>query len=247
VVTFSKILNHETFPLAKIISELMEIGQKEMNNPIEIEFAVNLDVDPGEPRLFNFLQIRPIVENDQHIVVKIDEVPREETIIYSTSALGNGSIENIRDFIYVKPETFNPADNKQIALEIEKLNEQFVANETNYVLVGPGRWGSRDPWLGIPINWVQISQARVIVESGLRNFRIDPSQGTHFFQNLTSFRVGYFTINPYINEGYYDVDFLNQLPACYENDHLRHISFEKPLKILIDGRKNMGVIFKPTV
>lgn len=246
VVTFSKILNHETFPLAKIISELMEIGQKEMNNPIEIEFAVNLDVDPGEPRLFNFLQIRPIVENDQNVVVKIDEVPKKETIIYSTSALGNGSVENIRDFIYVKPETFNPADNKQIALEIEKLNEQFVADETNYVLVGPGRWGSRDPWLGIPINWVQISQARVIVESGLRNFRIDPSQGTHFFQNLTSFRVGYFTINPYINEGYYDVDFLNQQSACYENDHLRHISFEKPLKILIDGRKNRGVIFKPT-
>jgi CheY-like chemotaxis protein len=245
IVTFSNVLNYQSFPLADILQELLTIGQKEMNSPIEIEFAVNLDVPDGQPKEFSFLQIRPIVEMEQRMKVSIDKVLDEETIITSQSAMGNGTIENIKDFVYVKIESFNPSNNKAISLEIEKLNKSFIASDRNYVLVGPGRWGSRDPWLGIPVNWPQICNARLIVESGLHNFRIDPSQGTHFFQNLTSFRVGYFTINPFINDGFYDISYLNSLPAVYEDQYIRHIQFEQPLKIMIDGRIKKGVIMKP--
>jgi hypothetical protein len=164
----------------------------------------------------------------------------------SDSALGNGLFKGIHDIIYVKPESFNPSKNKDLAGEIEKINNTFIRKGAGYVLIGPGRWGSTDPWLGIPVRWPQISAARIIVESGLKNYRIDPSQGTHFFQNLTSIRVGYFTINPYIGEGYYDVEFLNNIAAEYEDEYLRHIKFEKPLEIMVDGRKHKGLIMKPS-
>jgi hypothetical protein len=149
------------------------------------------------------------------------------------------------DLVYVKPESFNAAQNKNVAMVIEKINSLFVKQSLGYVLIGPGRWGSTDPWLGIPVKWQQISAARIIVESGLKNYRIDPSQGTHFFQNLTSFRVGYFTINPFINEGYYDVDFLNRMKIVYEDEFIRHIRFDKPLEIMIDGKRHKGAIMKP--
>ncbi len=169
-----------------------------MNNPIEIEFAANLETPPGAPKIFNFLQIRPIVHTDETSVISLGNIRTEDTIIYSESALGNGVFKGIRDIVYVRPESFNPAKNKEIAIDIERINTEFVKQGTGYVLIGPGRWGSTDPWLGIPVRWPQISAARIIIESGLKSYRIDPSQGTHFFQNLTSFRIGYFTINPYI-------------------------------------------------
>jgi CheY-like chemotaxis protein len=245
IITFSNILNHNSFPLAEILDTLLQMGQSEMNAPIEIEFAVNLDVPKNTPGIFNFLQIRPIVESQDEQVVNIGKVNPEDTIIYCKSALGNGNIQEIRDFVYIKPSAFNPSKSKQIAANIEKINDLFMKENKNYVLVGPGRWGSSDPWLGIPVNWAQICAARVIVESGLENFRIDPSQGTHFFQNLTSFRVGYFTINPYINDGYYDVKFLSEQGALYEDEFIRHIRFASPLDIMIDGKNNIGVIYKP--
>jgi len=245
VVTFNNILKHNTFPLADILMTLMKIGEREMNNPIEMEFAVNLDVPPGSPKIFNFLQIRPVVENTDDLSFRLEEVEVNHTIIYSASALGNGLIRNIRDFIYVKPDCFRAADSHTIASRIEVLNDQFIKSGGNYVLVGPGRWGSSDPWLGIPVKWPQISAARVIVESGLADYRIDPSQGTHFFQNLTSFRVGYLTINPYLNDGYYDLDYLNRMDSIYEDDYIRHVQFEDPLHIKIDGAQNRGVIYKP--
>jgi len=245
IITFSNILNHNIFPLAEILQSLLEMGQKEMNNPIEIEFAVNLDPPPGTPKIFSFLQIRPIVESEQATIIKLDEINKKETIIISDSVLGNGILKGLSDLVYVKPETFNPAKNESIAFAIEKINTKFRNEGRNYVLIGPGRWGSTDPWLGIPTKWAQISQARVIVESGLENYRIDPSQGTHFFQNLTSFRVGYFTINPFINDGYYDLKFLNSAKACYENEFIRHIHFENPLTVKIDGKNKKGVIIKP--
>lgn len=244
LVTFSNILRHKTFPLADILQTLLEIGQKEMNNPIEIEFAVNLNTPAGWPRVFNFLQIRPIVESEQTEEFNWDQIDCESALVYSRSALGHGMIQNIRDFVYVKPDRFNPAQTKAIAREVEAINQRFIDLKRNYVLVGPGRWGSSDPWLGIPIKWSQISEARVIIESGLENFRVDPSQGTHFFQNLTSFRVGYLTINPYMNDGRYDLDFLNRQPASHETEYLRCITFEQPLVIQIDGKSNRGVILK---
>jgi len=245
LVTFSNILNHNVFPLPEILQTLLETGQNEMNNPIEIEFAVDLDVPKGKPKIFYFLQIRPIVHGEQKVDVNFDKIEKDNTIVYSESALGYGTITSISDFVYVMPSRFKASENKSIAVEIEKLNEIFIKEGRNYVLTGPGRWGSSDQWLGIPIKWPQISMARVIIESGLKNYHIDPSQGTHFFQNLTSFRVGYFTINPHFKEGFYDVEYLDSQPAFYEDKHIRHIRFEHPFKIQIDGKHNKGVIFKP--
>jgi CheY-like chemotaxis protein len=245
VVTFANVLKYEAFPLAEILETLLEVGQKEMNNPIEIEFAVDLNVEKGEPFVFNFLQIRPIVDNDQSANFDMDEIAKEETIIYCESALGNGKIDDIYDFVYIKPDAFNSLESEKIAAEMSLVNEKFIKEQRNYVLVGPGRWGSADPSLGIPVKWAHISQARVIVESGLENFRIDPSQGTHFFQNLTSFRVGYFTINPYINDGFYDLDFLGSHKPHFENQYIRHIRFTDPIQVQIDGKNNKGVVLKP--
>ena len=247
IITFANVLQNKLFPLADILNTLLDQGQYEMNNPIEIEFAANLETPPGAPKIFNFLQIRPIVHTDETSVISLANIKPDETIIYSESALGNGVFKGIHDIVYVRPESFNPAKNKDIAFDIERINSEFVKQGSGYVLIGPGRWGSTDPWLGIPVRWPQISAARIIIESGLKTYRIDPSQGTHFFQNLTSFRIGYFTINPYIREGSYDVEFLNSMEASYEDEHLRHIRFEKPLEIMVDGKGHKGVIMKPLI
>jgi hypothetical protein len=245
LITFSQILNHDTFPLADILRLVLDIGEREMSKPVEIEFAVNLDVPKNEPKVFSLLQIRPIAGRDETIHIKPEEIRQEDSIIISHMALGNGIIKDISDIVYVKPETFDAAKTPEIALRLEKLNDRFLEDKRFYVLVGPGRWGSIDPWLGIPVKWPQISASRVIVESGLGHYRIDPSQGTHFFQNLTSFRVCYLTINPYINEGFYDVGFLHSAPALYEDEYIRHVRFEHPFRIEVDGRKNIGIIYKP--
>ncbi len=244
LVTFSNILTHNLFPLADIIKTSLEIGQREMNKPIEIEFAAEITPDVNNKIIFNLLQIRPIVDNKETLNEDITETDPKDAIITCESALGNGIINNLHDIIYVKPESFDPSKNAEIAEEVNKINETFLRDGNNYILIGPGRWGSSDPWLGIPVKWPQISAARVIVESGLKEYRIDPSQGTHFFQNLTSFRVGYFTINPFINDGSYDLDYLNSVPGVYENKFLRHIRFENPVVVMIDGKKNLGVILK---
>ncbi|HLN21411.1 MAG TPA: PEP/pyruvate-binding domain-containing protein [Bacteroidales bacterium] len=245
VITFANILQHKAFPIAEILNTLLEIGQKEMNNPIEVEFAANLETPAGSPKIFNFLQMRPIVHTEETQTINLENIKKEDTIIFSEAALGNGIFKGIRDIVYVKPESFNPANNKILGHQIEILNNEFIRNGAGYVLIGPGRWGSTDPWLGIPVKWHQISAVRIIIESGLKNYRIDPSQGTHFFQNLTSFRVGYFTINPFINEGYYDVDCLNMMTPVFEDSHIRHVRVQEPLEIMIDGRKHKGVILKP--
>ncbi|MFO7722605.1 MAG: PEP/pyruvate-binding domain-containing protein, partial [Bacteroidales bacterium] len=245
VITFANILKHKQFPLAEILRELLATGSKAMNKPIEIEFAVNLDVPKGQPKVFSFLQIRPIVEQKDASRIDLENLDTNQLILLSESALGNGEIKGLRDILYVKPDAFNPANTKDIAVKVGELNQQFLDQHINYILIGPGRWGSTDPWLGIPVKWPQISAARLIVESGLDHYRIDPSQGTHFFQNLTSFHVGYFTINAYINEGYYDVAYLNALPAIYEDEQLRHVRLDEDAIIRIDGRKHRGALFKP--
>ncbi len=244
LITFSNILKHHTFPMAEILQDVIEIGQQEMAKPIEIEFAVELNKPKGEPKLFNLLQIRPIVDNNQSIDKDLKNISMEKAIVYSKNALGNGVIRDIRDFVYVKPESFDASKNPDIANRIGELNDKFIEKQQNYVLVGPGRWGSADSWLGIPVKWPQISAARVIVESGLSNYRIDPSQGTHFFQNLTSFRVAYLTINPYIKDGLYDLDYLSSFKAAYEDEYIRHIHFKDPILIEVDGQVSIGVVYK---
>lgn len=245
IVTFSNVLSHGSFPLAAILDDLLQLGHQAMNNPVEIEFAVDTNESGDALETFHLLQIRPIVVNEQSVNYRIGEVNPNTVIIYSEKALGNGIYNNITDLVYVKPDTFKPAQSTVIAGELETFNEQLLKEQKQYVLVGPGRWGSSDPWLGIPIRWAHISAARVIVESGLENFRVDPSQGTHFFHNLTTFGVGYLTINPFIKDGIYDVEYLNQLPAAGETQFLRHVRFNKPMRIEIDGRTNKAVIYKP--
>ncbi|MBI9067453.1 MAG: phosphoenolpyruvate synthase [Salinivirgaceae bacterium] len=247
IITFSNVLKYDSFPLAAIIDTLLRIGAKEMNNPVEIEFAANLNVKPGEPRIFNFLQIRPIVESEDSMDIDFSKDDKKDWLIYCETALGNGIINDVFDIIYVKPETFNASNNPKIVPILENINNDFINENKNYILIGPGRWGSSDPWLGIPVKWSHISQARVIIESGLKDYRIDPSQGTHFFQNLTSFRVGYFTINPYIKQGYYDIEYLDKQTAFYEDDFIRHIRFDTCVEIKIDGKKNKGLINKPKI
>jgi CheY-like chemotaxis protein len=245
IITFDNLLKFSSFPIAEVLDYLLELGQKEMGNPVEIEFAANLETEANLPNIFNFLQIRPIVESDHSRVVDLADIRKEDTIIMSDSALGNGMIRGLKDIIYVKPESFKAVNNKKIVELLDQVNSDFIRDARNYILIGPGRWGSTDPWLGIPIKWPHISQARVIVESGLQNYTIDPSQGTHFFQNITSFRVGYFTINPFINDGYYDVDFLNNATSVYDDEYIRHVRFDEPLIVLIDGRGHKGAIIKP--
>ncbi len=245
VLTFSGVLKYNKFPLAEILQEVLEIGQAEMNNPIEIEFAVNLDTGKGNLMIFNLLQIRPIVNNDQSVEIDLKNIADEELLIKSENSLGNGIINEICDFVYVKPDAFSRLKTAEMVESIENLNTKLCDEGLGYILVGPGRWGSSDPNLGIPVRWAQISGARLIVESGLSDYRVDPSQGTHFFQNITSFRVGYFTINTFINEGYIDFDYLNSQKAHFEDDFVKHIKFNRSMEIQIDGRKSTGVVLKP--
>lgn len=244
VITFANVLQHDVFPLPKILQLVQEYGQNEMRRPVEIEFAVNLDAK-SKSGTFYLLQIRPMVDVKADLNEDLTAIPDEDVILRSFNSLGHGIMEDVFDLVYVKTEDYSPSNNQEIAYEIEKLNAQFLTAEKHYVLVGPGRWGSSDTWLGIPVKWPHISAARVIVESGLTNYRIDPSQGTHFFQNLTSFGVGYFTINPYMNDGVYALDWLNSLPAVHETKFLRHVRLEKPLVVKMDGKKKIGVVLKP--
>jgi len=248
VITFSGVLQYDVFPLAAMLNSILKIGQKEMGRSAEIEFAVNLDKasDGTVQGQFYLLQLRPIVDNKAMMEEDLHLIDKADCLLQSVHALGHGIINDVHDIVYVKTQGFNASNNQLIAAEIEKINEKMIAENKNYILVGPGRWGSSDPWLGIPVKWPHISNARLIVEAGLENYRIEPSQGTHFFQNLTSFGAGYFTINPYIEgEGIFDESFLQSQPAINETGFLRHVHFNNPLIIKIDGKKSLGVVLKP--
>lgn len=245
IITFSHVLNHNIFPIATILQKILSIGEEEMGCPVEIEFAVNLDEPDVSNGSFYWLQIRPIVNLTKMIDEDLSKIANSDLIISSQNALGHALINDVQDIIYVKTATFDASNNPALAIEIEQINKRMTTSERGYILVGPGRWGSSDPWLGIPVKWTDISGARVIVETVLEQYRIDPSQGTHFFQNLTSFGVGYFTINSFLEKGYFDEEFLNLQPALFETEHLRHVRFEKPIPIKIDGKKGLGVVLKP--
>lgn len=244
VITFANILQHDVFPLARILQLVQKYGQGEMRRPVEIEFAVNLN-SKEKSGVFYLLQIRPMVDVKADLGEDLNLVPSERILLKSENSLGHGIMNDIQDVIYVKTDGYSASNNQLIAYDIEKLNRRFLDEGKNYVLVGPGRWGSSDTWLGIPVKWPNISAARVIVEAGLTNYRVDPSQGTHFFQNLTSFGVGYFTINPYMNDGIYNQEILNAMPAVEETRYLRWVRFEKPLIIKMDGKKKLGVVVLP--
>lgn len=241
VITFANILQHDVFPLARILQLVQKYGQGEMRRPVEIEFAVNLNA-AEKKGVFYLLQIRPMVDMKADLNEDLDAIPEDQLLLKSVNSLGQGIMDDIQDVIYVKTEGYSASNNQLIAYEIEKLNKRFLDEGKHYILIGPGRWGSSDTWLGIPVKWPNISAARVIVEAGLTNYRVDPSQGTHFFQNLTSFGVGYFTINAYMNDGLYNQELLNSMPAVEETKYLRWVHFDKPLAVKMNGKKKIGVV-----
>lgn len=244
VITFANILQHDVFPLPRILQLVQKYGQGEMRRPVEIEFAVNFNAKEKNGT-FYLLQIRPMVDMKADLAEDLNLIPTEQILLRSENALGQGVMDDIQDVIYVKTDGYSASNNQLIAYDIEKLNRRFLDEGKHYVLVGPGRWGSSDTWLGIPVKWPNISAARVIVEAGLTNYRVDPSQGTHFFQNLTSFGVGYFTINAYINDGIYNQELLNSMPAVEETKFLRWVHFDKPLTVKMNGKKKVGVVQLP--
>ena len=241
VISFAGVLQQNVFPLPELLQMSMRYGAEAMRRPVEIELACNLNSD--RTGSFYLLQIRPIVDQKQMLDEDLAAIPDADCLLRSHNSLGHGVTEDVTDVVYVKTDDrFSAADNPTIAREIEKLNKEYLARGTNYVLVGPGRWGSSDSWLGIPVKWPHISAARVIVEVALKNYHVDPSQGTHFFQNLTSFGVGYFTIDENRNDGCFHKATLDAMPAVEETEHVRVVRFEKGLRIMMDGKKGEGVV-----
>jgi hypothetical protein len=250
IISFDGVLQQGVFPLPELLQLSQKLGAEEMRRPVEIEFACNLSSSSEQGMAqgdFYLLQIRPIVDSKQVLDEDLQKIPDSDCLLRSYNSLGHGISEDVVDVVYVKAdETFTAANNPQIASEIEQINRRFLDEGKNYVLVGPGRWGSSDYWLGIPVKWPHISAARVIVEAGLKNYHVDPSQGTHFFQNLTSFGVGYFTINTYTGDGVFQKEVLDQMPAVEETQFVRHVRFERPLKVMMDGKKQTGVVLLPS-
>ena len=244
VITFSGVLQQGVFPLPELLQMAMKYGAESMRRPVEIEFACNINDDrTGD---FYLLQIRPIVDSKQMLDEDITTIPDERCLLRSHMSLGHGISEEVADVVYVKTdEDFTAMNNPAIADDIERINRRFLNEDKGYVLAGPGRWGSSDYWLGIPVKWPHISAAKVIVEVALKNYRVDPSQGTHFFQNLTSFGVGYFNIDTDANQGLFRKELLDSMPAVEETKYVRHVRFDRPLKIMMDGKKQEGVVMLP--
>jgi CheY-like chemotaxis protein len=245
LVSFAPLLKHGIFPLGPLLDELLEMGSAGMGAPVEIEFAANLSARPQE---FGFLQMRPLALSRERVELEIGEVNPGLLICRSSRVMGNGKIEGICDLVVVDFHRFERSESPLAAREIARLNGELTARALPYLLIGVGRWGSRDPWLGIPVTWDQISGARVIVEAGLKDFKVSPSQGSHFFQNLTSFNVGYFTVNPDAGtneDGFVDWEWLSLLPALSEACHVRHLRLPSPVLVKMNGHRNEGVVYKP--
>ena len=245
VITFNNILKYNTFPLAEIVTDMLGIGTEEMRCPVEVEFAANMDVQPGQQQIFNLLQIRPIIDNQDNRPLDWTNVRTDDALIYAENALGVGTMSDIADIVYVKTGAFDTLSTEKIADELLALNARMSAANRPYILVGPGRWGSSDPFLGVPVKWTHISEAKVIVECGIPGFEVEPSQGTHFFQNVTSLGVGYLTINPFRGDGIFRSDRLDSMPAAWEGTYLRQVRFDKPLFVCIDGRSGKGIVYEP--
>ena len=245
LITFAGVLQHDVVPLPELMQMSMKCGSEAMRRPVEIEFACNIHADKTCD--FYLLQIRPIVDAKEMLDEDVRAIPDADCLLRSHNSLGHGISEDVTDVVYVKyDDQFSAMNNFYVADDIERINRKFLADGKNYVLIGPGRWGSSDHYLGVPVKWPHISAARVIVEVALKNYNIDPSQGTHFFQNLTSFGVGYFTVDTNTEEGgFVNKDMLDAMPAVEETQYVRHVRFDRPLRILMDGKKQEGAVLHP--
>ncbi len=245
LVTFAPILKSNIFPLPEILELIIDMGSWGMSSPVEIEFAVNMLPPPGEPKEFAFLQIRPLIRCHEAEDLHIEDFKEEDMICQSPQILGNGLIDVIQDIVVVDYHNYDRSKSLQVVQEVAGFNAQLIKNDTPYLLIGVGGWGSADPWLGIPVKWEEIAGARVIVETGFKDFKVVPSQGTHFFQNITSFMVGYFTINSFSNEGFVDWDWLAEQKEVESREYTRLLHFDEPLIVRMDGHTNRGIILKP--
>jgi hypothetical protein len=243
-VSFAPVLKHDLFPLAEIISRLLRVGSRGMSRPVELEFAVNLFPTGGETMEFSVLQMRPMVLSQELDELNL-EVDPARVICRSSSVLGAGRLDDIHDLLVVDVERFERRHSREVAAAVGDFNRTLVQEQRPFLLVGVGRWGSSDPWLGIPVSWDQISGVRVIVEAGFRDLIVTPSQGSHFFQNLTALGIGYFTVNPQQGEGELDWDWLLGQPTFQERGHVRHLRLEQPLCVLMNARSRSGVILRP--
>ena len=247
VVTFAPILKHKIFPLPEILNLLLGLGTWGMGSPVEIEFAVNLKIPEGKRKEFAMLQMRPLVISREIDELIVDDINDAELICKSDQVLGNGTTNDIYDLVFVDIDKFDRAKSKDVAYEISKINSKLLEMKKPYILIGVGRWGSLDSWLGIPVTWDQIAGAAAIVESGFKSFNVEPSQGSHFFQNITSFRVGYFTVNLSSSVGFIDWNWLLTQPAVEEFTYTKHLTFSEPVSVKINGHKNIGIITKPGI
>lgn len=245
VVTFAPVLKHKIFPLPEILDLILDLGSWGMGTPVEIEFAVNLKVPPGKPKEFGLLQMRPLVLSSEVEELNVDDCRREDLLVQSNQVLGNGVIKDIYDVVVVDIEKFERSKSRDVAIEVGMFNSKLISQKRPYLLIGVGRWGSLDHWLGIPVTWDQISGAHAIVESGFKDLNVTPSQGSHFFQNITSFRVGYFTVNAFVHQGFIDWEWLLKQNITVEAKYTKHIRFDQPLTIKINGHQNKGIILKP--
>lgn len=246
VITFNNILRDKVFPLAQAVDFMLKQGQNAMQRPVEIEFAGLINpmasTSPIDKGHIYWLQIRPIIDRKELVTDAMLDVDPGKLILRSTSAIGNGSVEDVRDIVYIRPDTFDSLNNPRLVPLLERINRGFVEKGTGYILIGPGRWGSSDPALGVPVKWADISGARLIAEAAVGNYCPDPSQGTHFFHNLTSFGVGYFTISPAAPDACYNIAALDAMDAVYDDGFIRVVHFENPLYIAINGRRGAGIV-----
>jgi len=245
LVSMAPILKLDLFPLAEILRELLEVGAAGTSSPVEIEFAVNLDTPDDQPKEFAFLQLRPLSSNRELDAIELEDVPPHRLICESPSALGHGHLDEIFDMVVVDKDRFERARSQDCALAVSQLNSRLAGQGRPYILIGVGRWGSTHSWLGIPVRWADISGARVIIEAGFKDFKVTPSQGTHFFQNLTSLNIGYFTVNQDTGEGFVDWDWLANCQAAEEIGSVRHLRFDEPVVVTMNGTKQHGLIRKP--
>jgi hypothetical protein len=245
LVTMAGVFKGSVFPLGEVLSLLLKAGAAAHSCPVEMEFAVTLANDPAQPHQFDFLQIRPMVMGTDLQDIPMDALVPEQALCTARMVMGNGFLEGVQDLVYVRPGPFQRALTPLIAGEVGELNRRLKQAGRPYLLLGPGRWGSADPWLGIPVTWSQIAGVRCIVETDLGDMHVDPSQGSHFFQNLMAFGIGYLTVETRGSVDLLDYDWLEAQPAAAETAHLRHLAFEEPLEIALNGRRNRGAVLKP--
>jgi len=242
VINFADILKYNYIPLAKTIEVVLDVVKEAIGSPVEIEFAVDLNKDQEYKATFYLLQIKPLIGNASDYEVDMNTIDPGSILLYAEKEMGNGIVEDIHDVVFVDPDTFDKSQTMEMATEMDHINRQMIEQNRRYVLIGPGRWGPRDRWIGVPVAWPQISFARVIVETSLEGFPLDASSGSHFFHNVTSMNVGYFCVQPELSGSFIRYDILRQQPDISKTAYFTIAHFEKPLTIRMDGKKRISVI-----